>query len=183
MEPEQTLLPFDTLPGEDTCITAAPISPAPAAPSAQREAFLRERLLAKARAGRSQQLGHQLITAAQGLWQEPSPGVRFKLLYATDFGQSILLELAAGTSYIQSVAATHQECLVLRGDIRLGPSYLHAGDYIFVPHNDAGDPWLSTTGAQLFLHFGFFRPSTDMVETTGSQPAVDCGPQGPVRCN
>ncbi len=162
MKPQQTLLPLEPFPDEETSDLATDGQPtptvSPAAP-AQREAFLRERLLAKARASRSEQLGHVLITAAQGPWQTPAAGVRLKLLQASPQGQSMLLELAAGARYSPPAEVTHEECLVLRGHVQVGPSLLTAGDYLLVPRSEVISEWLSPSGAQLFLRLALSSTS------------------------
>lgn len=146
MEPQQTLLPLEPA-------AAAPTAPAPAiAAPAQREAFLRERLLAKARASHSESLGHRLVAQGQGPWQTVGPGVRLKLLRESPQGRSMMLEMAAGTRFTSPWPAASQECLLLQGDLQLGPTRLSVGDHLHAPVTESGSgEWATRGGAQFFL--------------------------------
>lgn len=145
MTPQQTLLPLEPA-------AAAPSDPAPAsAAPAQREAFLRERLLAKARASHSESLGHRLVARGQGPWQSVGPGVRLKLLRESPQGRSLMLEMAAGTRFTSPWPAASQECLLLQGDLQLGPTRLSVGDHLHAPVAEGGGEWATSGGAQFFL--------------------------------
>jgi hypothetical protein len=146
MEPRQTLLPLEP-------VAAAPTepAPAPAAAPAQREAFLRERLLAKARASRGESLGHRLVPQGQGPWLAVGPGVKLKLLRESPQGRSMMLEMAAGTRFTSPWPAATQECLLLQGDLQLGPTWLSLGDHLHAPVAEGGGEWSTRGGARFFL--------------------------------
>ena len=152
MEPRQTLLPLEP-PAAHAEPPQRPSPPegGPAPAPAQREAFLRERLLAKARAGQAQSLGHRATPRAQGSWKAVSHGVRMKLLNESAHCRSLLLEMAAGTRFTNPLPAAELECLLLQGDLQMGPSRLAgAGDHLHAPAAPGGDEWTSRGGA-LFL--------------------------------
>ncbi len=152
MDPRQTLLPLEPPAAHAERAPQPPGPPAGPVPvPAQREAFLRERLLAKARAGQAQSLGHRTTPRAQGPWRAVSPGVRWKLLNESVHCRSLLLEMAAGARFTNPLPAAELECLLLLGDLQMGPSRLAgAGDHLHAPASPGGDEWASRGGA-LFL--------------------------------
>jgi hypothetical protein len=127
---------------------AADNSPAPA----QREAFLRERLLAKARATQAHALGHRVLAADTGHWQELASGVRAKPLNLSATQRSMLIQMEAGSSFTSPGDETALECLVLQGEVHLGPSHLRAGDFLCLQNGGTAQVWVSPMGAQIFLH-------------------------------
>ncbi len=70
--------------------------------------------------------------AADAVWEPTGiPGIETRRLFvdAPRNQMTMLVRMAAGTSYPRHVHAAPEECLVLEGDLHVGDEVLHAGDY------------------------------------------------------
>jgi ChrR Cupin-like domain len=128
---------------------------APITPPADREAGLRDRLLA--RVARSAQANQRFETVrlGDGVWRELAPGVSVNTQHRDAAGLSCLIRLASGASWRVGDASTlcdqgtplgsaAHECLVVRGSVQLrtaalGSPKLGPQDYQFIGTNA---PWL-----------------------------------------
>ncbi len=120
---------------------------APADLPDRRRAAMKQRVLARARAGA------QLTTihAHEGEWKTFLPKVSIKVLRKTEDTQTYLLKLEAGAILLPHDHPMDEECIVLEGEVRIGDVVARAGDYHLAPQGRAHDPIVSETGALLFL--------------------------------
>ena len=138
---QQSLFPFED--------TQAPEKAAPsiAAPAAQREAFLRERLLAKLRAVQH----HDVVSQGSGVWSTVSPGLRILPLKNSADHRTLRIDMAPGSEFNRPDDEVRHECWVLQGELRFGSTLLRAGDFLAAPQHQPSIHWSSATGAQLLL--------------------------------
>jgi hypothetical protein len=118
-----------------------------APPTAQREAFLRERLLAKLHAAK----GLHVVSQGSGTWDTSSPGLRILSLKATAGHRTMRIDMAARSEFIRPDGEARHECWVLEGELRLGSTVLRAGDFLATPKQEPAACWSSASGAQLLL--------------------------------
>ena len=123
------------------------VAPAAAAPPAQREALLRERLLAKLQAVQ----GHQVVSQGQGAWDTSCPGLRVLSLNRSPGHRTLRIDMAAHSEFSRPIDETRHECWVLQGELRLGSTVLRAGDFLAAPQQAPAARWTSASGAQLLL--------------------------------
>lgn len=122
-------------------------APSVAAPPAQREAFLRERLLAKLQTAQH----HDVVSQGSGVWDTPSPGLRvLSLTNGTDH-RTLRIDMAAGSEFVRPDEEARHECWVLHGELRLGSTVLRAGDFLAAPKQEPAARWSSASGAQLLM--------------------------------
>jgi hypothetical protein len=124
----------------------APEKTAPA-PGAQRESFLRERLLAKLQAAR----GLQVVAHGSGVWDTTLPGLQVLPLNSSANHRTMRIDMAAQSEFIRPDEETRHECWVLQGELRLGSTVLHAGDFVTTPRQEPTVLWSSAIGAQLLV--------------------------------
>ena len=70
--------------------------------------------------------------AESSRWEKTNiPGITVRRLFVDPTRQTVtmLVRMAAGTSYVPHRHATAEECLVLEGDINVGGEVMRAGDY------------------------------------------------------
>jgi hypothetical protein len=129
--------------------TEGPDAPEKTAPSpgAQREAFLRERLLAKLQAAK----GLQVVAHGRGVWDTALPGLQVLSLNSSANHRTMRIDMAAQSEFIRPHEETRHECWVLQGELRLGSTVLHAGDFVSTPRQEPAACWSSANGAQLLL--------------------------------
>jgi hypothetical protein len=138
---QQSLFPFeDAQAPEKTASTVG-------APPAQREAFLRERLLAKLQAAQH----HKVVSNGSGIWNTASPGLRILSLKNSADHRTLRIDMAPGSEFARPDDEVRHECWVLKGELRLGSTLLRAGDFLAAPKNGAAARWSSAIGAELLL--------------------------------
>jgi quercetin dioxygenase-like cupin family protein len=96
----------------------------------------------------------QHLTVRRGAegWQSLLPGIRCKVLYEQAGALSYLLELAPGAVLPAHRHAQDEECLVLRGQLRIGDQLVvEEGDFHVGRAGVLHAPISSDTGALLFL--------------------------------
>ena len=105
----------------------APIAPGPS---------VRERLLARVRAGAREPAAIVVRANDTGWGAGPAPGITARSLHRDPVTRSItaLVRIAPGASYPAHAHAAPEELYLLAGELRLGDIRLRAGDYC------AGDP-------------------------------------------
>lgn len=109
-------------------VTVATVDQAPG-PGAWR------RLDAALSAHRAGDLGGITVRGDAGTWQPLAEGADIKLLWvdAAARTRSFLLRLAPGARVPAHPHPTTEECLVLSGDMVIGDTVFHAGDYHVAP--------------------------------------------------
>lgn len=142
LDPEEP----DTVQAVEDALSAA-LPPAPLPP--ERQEALRRRLLERVRASR--ETGRQLIHVPldAGEWRQLLPGVRMKTLSADQ--RAILLDLAPGASLPVHRHHEDEECVVLRGEARLGDITVRQGDYHLARAGSRHGTVRSESGALLYL--------------------------------
>jgi hypothetical protein len=138
---QQPLFPFEDAHAPEKT------EPSGVAPPAQREAFLRERLLAKLQAAQN----HEVVSQGGGAWDTSMPGLRVLPLKSSATHRTLRIDMAAGSEFIRPDEETRHECWVLHGELRLGGSVLRAGDFLAAPKQESAARWSSAGGAQLLL--------------------------------
>jgi anti-sigma factor ChrR (cupin superfamily) len=74
--------------------------------------------------------------ASEAAWESIAiPGIHLRTLFVDDHNNhfTALVRMAPGTSYPRHIHRGPEECLVLEGDLRVGNTVLHAGDYQRAP--------------------------------------------------
>ncbi|XVJ70716.1 MAG: hypothetical protein HEQ39_14660 [Rhizobacter sp.] len=122
-------------------------APSAVAPPAQREAFLRERLLAKLQAAQN----HEVVSQGSGAWDTSMPGLRVLSLKSSADHRTLRIDMATQSGFTRPDEETRHECWVLRGELRLGGTVLRAGDFLAAPQQEPAARWSSAGGAQLLL--------------------------------
>lgn len=117
-----------------------------------------------AREGRSdvQETGLTFVRAAEGIWQEPAPGVSIKTLYVDRLSGRItaLARMAAGSSYLPHRHAAAEELYVLEGTCFCGGQLLHPGDY---HRAETGSIHTETSTSDGCLMLVIFSPDNEML--------------------
>lgn len=124
-------------------------------------AALRQRLLDRACASRQAARRFVNVRRDEGTWRPLAPGARVKLLHDGAAGRSALIDLAPGGSLPSHRHHEHEECIVLRGEARLGDLVVREGDYHVAPAGSRHGRVVSREGALLYLR-GI--PIGDMLE-------------------
>jgi hypothetical protein len=118
-----------------------------APPPAQREAFLRERLLAKMQAAQN----HDVVSQGMGNWDASCPGLKILSLKISVDHRTLRIDMAAQSEFIRPHEEARHECWVLQGELRLGSTVLRAGDFLATPKQEPAARWSSASGAQLLM--------------------------------
>lgn len=74
--------------------------------------------------------------ASEASWERIAiPGITLRTLFVDEENNhfTALVRMAPGTSYPRHIHRGPEECLVLEGDLRVGDTVLHAGDYQRAP--------------------------------------------------
>ncbi len=94
-----------------------------------------------------------VIRADERRWQPLGPGVDWLPLYSEP-GQGwhcFLLRMAPGARLPAHMHARAEECLMLEGDIRIGPDRFVAGDYVVAPAGSRHPRMVSEGGGIAYL--------------------------------
>lgn len=145
---QQPLFPFEDAHAPEKT------EPSAIAPPAQREAFLRERLLAKLQAAQN----HEVVSQGSGAWDTSSPGLRVLSLKSSADHRTLRIDMAVQSGFTRPDEETRHECWVLQGELRLGGTVLRAGDFLAAPQQAPAARWSSAGGAQLLLIAWLDRP-------------------------
>lgn len=121
----------------------------PAPMPAERAAMLKSRLLSRAKASQTPQLG--TIHAADGDWKPFLPKVAIKVLRREAGVQTYLLRLEPGGVLLPHEHPQDEECIVLDGEVRIGDIVARQGDYHLAPKGVDHGTIVSDQGALLFL--------------------------------
>jgi len=124
---------------------------APIAPDEVRSTALRARLIRRARASRAAEERFINVRRDEGEWRPLVKGVRVKTLCAGARSRSVLVELDAGAALPTHRHHEHEECVVLRGEARLGELLVRQGDYHLAPTGSRHGRVSSPRGALLYL--------------------------------
>lgn len=124
---------------------------APIAPDEVRGTALRARLIGRARASRAAEESFINLRRDEGEWHPLVKGVRVKTLCEAAHSRSVLVELASGASLPIHRHHEHEECVVLRGEARLGELQVRQGDYHVAPAGSRHGRVSSAGGALLYL--------------------------------
>lgn len=123
----------------------------PLPPSAAGCAALRQRLLDRARSSREAAQRLVNVRRDEGAWHPLAPGARVKWLHGGASPRSVLVDLAPGGALPTHRHHEHEECVVLRGEARLGDLVVRAGDYHVAPAGSRHGRVTSRDGALLYL--------------------------------
>ena len=123
------------------------LTPIPLEPS--RSEPLRGRLLARATRARAAGEGFIRVPLSQADWQRMLPGVRVHRLDPEQ--RAVMIELAPGASLPFHRHHENEECVVLRGDVRLGDIVVQPGDYHLAPADSRHGRVTSHGGALFYL--------------------------------
>jgi len=134
------------LPEPVTAALAAAL--APVAPSADRAAAIKARVLDRVR-GEPQRF--VTVRAADGTWFPLAPGVACKMLSDDGAMQSFLLRFSPGARLPAHEHAADEHCVVLEGTVRLGDIEVGAGDYHVALAGSTHGILTSAAGALLFI--------------------------------
>lgn len=123
----------------------------PVQPAAQRGEALRSRLLDRVRASREQLSSFITVRRDEGEWRPLVNGVRVKMLNDAPVSRSVLVELEPGGVLPVHRHNEHEECVVLRGEARLGDLMVRQGDYHIALAGSRHGRVSSQSGALLYL--------------------------------
>jgi quercetin dioxygenase-like cupin family protein len=145
---------------------------------------LRQRLFERVAASAAGARGLSTQRASDAAPREVAPGVTLRALYRAAAGlprrpgepdAASLVELApraawrSGGGSLQAPErrrGLQRECLVLRGQLRIGGVHLHAHDYHVVPADAEDDDWSSEGGALLYHRASQPAPGAALQSTT-----------------
>ena len=101
----------------------------------------------------SPQGGLHVVRAIEGEWQAVGEGVRAKALYVDPSRDMVtmLIRMEAGSTYPAHRHGGPEQCLVLEGDLRVGPVVLHAGDYQCADQDSIHDVTRTENGCLLLI--------------------------------
>lgn len=114
---------------------------------------LRARVLARVRGG-CQPEGTRTVRSNEGTWRDFAPGVTIKLLHAdTDTARmTALIRMQPGSALPGHRHEQTEECLILEGEIFIGPHRLAAADLHVAPLGTEHAPVRSPAGALMLVH-------------------------------
>jgi quercetin dioxygenase-like cupin family protein len=126
-------------------------SRAPVALAQERQAVIRDRLLARVRAD-----ARRFVTVRRddGAWQSLAPDISIKILDSDDSMQAYLLRLAPGACLPGHPHAEDEMCFVLEGDATLGDVTVGAGDYHLARAGSAHGDVTTRAGCLLLIRSG-----------------------------
>lgn len=95
--------------------------------------------------------------STEGIWFDLQPGIRVKPLHADRRAgyRSFLMQLEPGARYPSHNHDRDEECVVLKGRLRIGDLEIEEGDYHLARCGSEHGELLSDTGALIFLRTGF----------------------------
>lgn len=91
------------------------------------------------------------VRAKNGIWQTLTQGIRFKMLWQGDQGNSVLIDFAPGAELPEHRHNWLEEGLVLRGGLQMGDLELGLLDYHVAPPGSRHERIQSRQGALAFL--------------------------------
>jgi len=109
----------------------------------------RTRLLERVRAAGAAQRNLVAKPLSQGEWRPLVPGIRVKPLAHAQ--RAFLLDITAGASLPLHRHREDEECVVLRGEVRMRDIRVRAGDYHLAPMSSRHSPVSSPEGALIYL--------------------------------
>lgn len=124
---------------------------APVSLTGASSAALRQRLLDRARSSREAARRFVNVRRDEGAWRPLAPGARVKMLHDGATTRSVLIDLAPGGALPSHRHHQHEECVVLRGEARLGDLVVRDGDYHVAPAGSRHGRVMSRDGALLYL--------------------------------
>lgn len=92
--------------------------------------------------------------AGTGVWTEMSPGVTYTVLFEDPVAKwrSMLVRALPGATYESHFhEESHEECLILEGDLVMGDLKLLAGDFHLAAKGSSHPPAYSATGCLLHI--------------------------------
>lgn len=124
----------------------APVVPQP--PTVQ---ALSARLVQRIARSAAQSQQFLTVRSRHGAWQILKPGIRFKLLWRGDYGNSVLVEFAPGASLPSHRHQWLEEGIVLSGGLQMGELDLAMHDYHVTPQGSHHGSIRSRQGALAYL--------------------------------
>lgn len=109
----------------------------------------RTRLLERVRAAGAAQRELVVKPLAASQWRPLVPGIRVKPLSRSQ--RAFLLDISAGASLPVHRHREDEECVVLRGEVRMREIRVQAGDYHLAPATSRHAPLSSPEGALIYL--------------------------------
>lgn len=136
----------DTVPTTEQTLSEAlpPIELPP-----ERSGALRRRLFDRVRQARDAGRAHIRVAIVDAEWKRMLPGVRVHRLDAAR--RAVILDLAPGSAIPFHRHREDEECVVLRGEARLGDVVVRSGDYHLARPNSRHGIVTSPAGALLYL--------------------------------
>ncbi|MEO8755781.1 MAG: cupin domain-containing protein [Casimicrobiaceae bacterium] len=123
---------------------------APVALAPERQAVLRERLLARVRPAQR----FVTVRSDDGVWQALAPDIAMKILDSDDSMQAFLLRLAPGACMPGHPHADDEMCFVLEGEATLGDVTVGPGDYHLARAGTTHGDVTTRTGCLLLIRCG-----------------------------
>ncbi|AHE98177.1 cupin domain-containing protein [Thioalkalivibrio paradoxus] len=117
----------------------------------------RDRIWARLRQLRVSGAGHVTRKSTEGMWFDLRPGIRVKPLHADRRAgyRSFLMQLEPGARYPSHSHDQDEECVVLKGTLRIGNLEVHEGDYHLAQCGSEHGELHSDEGALIFLRTGY----------------------------
>lgn len=94
---------------------------------------------------------HLTVPAAADGWQPFGPGLQIKVLHEHAGTMSYLLRLAPGAELPPHRHPQDEECMVLEGQLRIGPLVVGAGGFHLARGGSLHDRITTDTGATIYL--------------------------------
>ena len=129
------------------------VASAPGALAPERQAALRECLLARVHADSDSQR-FVTVRSEEGVWQALAPDIAMKVLDSDDSMQAFLLRLAPGACLPSHPHADDEMCFVLEGEATLGDITVGPGDYHLARAGTTHGDVTTRTGCLLLMRCG-----------------------------
>ena len=91
------------------------------------------------------------VSAADAPWKLFAPGIERKVLFEQTGTFAFLLRLKAGAVIAAHDHASHEECLVVSGEIEIDGRVVKKDDFHFAPHGVRHTPIRARSAALLYL--------------------------------
>jgi len=147
MNPDDRTEPEASLDDETVALISGAIEPEPLEPAAHER--IKRRLLRRIAAESTDR--HLTEPPGEAGWQPFLDGVSIKVLHEHAGIMSYLLRLAPGASLPAHRHPVDEECVVLEGEVQIGPLRLGAGGFHLGRRNVPHDRLCSKDGALIFL--------------------------------
>lgn len=125
------------------------LQPMPTSPAAIEA--LEKRLESRIQTSIAQHAGLVTVRARQGIWQKLTNGIRYKSLWQSDFGNSVLIEFSPGAALPLHRHHYVEEGIVLSGSLQLDDLELSQFDYHISPAGSRHGRISSRLGALAYL--------------------------------